>query len=142
MSRYLLDTNVISETTRSKPDANVIRWLGQLSPPLMLPAVGVYEIASGIERAPAGKKRSFLENWFAELLASDCDVLPFDRDAALGCAPLESEARRRGRAFELRDLFILAIARAHHLGVATRNVAHFRGFGIPVYDPFTDTQVF
>jgi predicted nucleic acid-binding protein len=140
VSRYLLDTNVISETTRPKPDAQVIRWLGQLST-LTLPAVGVYELASGIERVPAGKKRDFLKAWFAELLESDCEVLPFDRNSALGCAALESEARRRGRAFELRDLLILAIAQAHHLGVATRNVAHFRGFGVPVYDPFTDTQV-
>lgn len=139
MSRYLLDTNVISETTRPKPDANVTRWLGQLST-LTLPAVGVYEIASGIQRISAGRKRDFLEDWFAELLASDCEVLPYDRDAALGCAALETEARRRGRAIELRDLLILATAKAHHLGVATRNIAHFRGFGVPVYDPFTDTQ--
>ncbi|HEV7516937.1 MAG TPA: PIN domain-containing protein [Thermoanaerobaculia bacterium] len=139
MSRYLLDTNVISETTRPKPDANVTRWLGQLST-LTLPAVGVYEIASGIQRISAGRKRDFLEDWFAELLASDCDVLPFDQDAALGCAALETEARHRGRAIELRDLLILATAKAHHLGVATRNIAHFRGFDVPVYDPFTDTQ--
>lgn len=139
MSRFLLDTNVISETTRPHPDAQVSRWLGQLST-LMLPAVGVYEIASGIERVPAGKKRAFLEDWFAELLASNCEILPFERDAALGCAALESEARRRGRTIELRDLLILAIAKAHHVGVATRHVDHFRGFGIPVYNPFTDTR--
>jgi predicted nucleic acid-binding protein len=141
MSHYLLDTNVVSETARPKPDAGVIRWLGQLST-LQLPAVGVYELASGIQRLPAGKKREFLEGWFAELLASDCDVLPFDRAAALVCAALESEARRRGRAIELRDLLILAIAKSQDLGVATRNVDHFRGFGVPVYDPFNDTQIF
>lgn len=55
MSQYLLDTNVISETTRPMPNASVIRWLGQLSI-LQLPAVGVYELASGIQRLPAGKK--------------------------------------------------------------------------------------
>ena len=140
MIRYLLDTNVISETTRPKPDVNVTRWLGQLSS-IALPAVGIYEIASGIQRLAAGKKRAFLEDWFEELLASDCDVLPFDRDAALSCAALESEARRRGQTIEQRDLLILAIAKSHDLGVATRNVAHFRGFGVPVYDPFTDVQV-
>lgn len=137
---YLLDTNVISETARPKPDASVSRWLGQLST-LQLPAVGIYELASGIQRLPAGKKREFLEDWFAELLASDCDVLPFDRAAAIGCAALESEARRRGRTIELRDLLILAIAKSHDLGVATRNVDHFRGFGVHVYDPFNDTQI-
>lgn len=139
MILYLLDTNVISETAKPKPDANVTRWLGQLSS-MTLPAVAVYEIASGIQRLPAGKKRQFLEDWFAELLASDCHVLPFDRDAALRCAALESEARRQRRTFELRDLLILAIAKSQELGVATRNVAHFRGFDIPVYDPFSDTQ--
>lgn len=140
MSRYLLDTNVLSETARPKPDANVVRWLQQLVT-LQVPAIGLYELASGIQRLPAGKKREFLEDWLAELLASDCDVLPFDRSAALHCAALESESRRRGRPIELRDLLILAIAKSQDLSVATRNVDHFRGFGVPVYDPFNDLQV-
>lgn len=140
MIRYLLDTNVISETSRPHPAAPVIRWLAQLST-LALPSVGVYELASGIQRLPTGKKRVFLEDWFAELLASHCEVLPFDRAAALSSAALESEARRQGRTVEARDLFILAIAKSQDLGVATRNVDHFRGFGVPVYDPFSDSQV-
>jgi predicted nucleic acid-binding protein len=139
--RYLLDTNVISETARPEPDARVTHWLGQLSS-MILSAVGVYEIASGIQRLPAGKKREFLEEWLAELLASDCDILPFDRDAALICAVLETDARHRGRSFEQRDLLILATAKSQDLGVATRNVAHFRGFGVPIYDPFSDIQTF
>ena len=140
MSQYLLDTNIISETARPKPDSGVIRWLGQLST-LQFPAVAIYELASGIERLPAGKKREFLEDWLAELLASDCDVLPFDQAAALSCAALEAEARRRGRTIDLRDLLILAIAKSQDLGVATRNVDHFRGFGVPVYDPFNDVKI-
>jgi toxin FitB len=140
VTRYLLDTNVISETTRPKPDANVVRWIGQL-PSIALPSVGVYEIAAGIQRLPAGKKREFLEDWLAELLAANCDVLPFDSDAALDCAALEAEARQRRRTIELRDLLILATAKAHGLGVATRNVSHFRGFGVPIYDPFNDLQI-
>lgn len=140
VNHYLLDTNVISETARPQPDAGVLRWFNQLSI-LRLPAVGIYELASGIQRLPAGKKREFLEAWLAELLASDCDVLPFDRAAAFTCAALESEARRRGRPIELRDLLILAIAKSQDLGVATRNVDHFRGFGVPVYDPFNDVQI-
>jgi predicted nucleic acid-binding protein len=138
--RYLLDTNVISETARPKPDSNVVRWLGQLSA-IKLPAVGVYEVAAGIQRLAPGKRREFLEEWFAALLASPCDVLPFDCDAALTCALLEAEARQRRRTIEQRDLLILAIAKSQDLGVATRNVAHFRGFGVPVYDPFSDVQV-
>jgi len=140
VTRYLLDTNVISETARPKPDANVIRWIGQLSS-ITLPAVGIYEVAAGIQRLAAGKRREFLEEWFAELLASDCDVLPFDCEAALTCAVLEAEARHRRRTIEQRDLLILAIAKSRDLVVATRNVAHFRGLGVPVYDPFSDAQI-
>lgn len=139
MIRYLLDTNVISETARPEPDPKVTGWLGQLSS-LLLPAVVIYEIASGIQRLPVGKRRQFLEGWFAELLASECAVASFDRDAALACAVLEAEARQRGRTVEQRDLLILATAKSRDLGIATRNVTHFRGFGVPVYDPFNDTQ--
>jgi len=139
-SLYLLDTNVISETARKKPDSKLLAWVGQL-PAMVLPAVTVYEIASGIQRLPPGDKRAFLEEWFAELLGSGCDVIPFDREAALACAALEAEGRHKRRTIEIRDLFILAIAKSRALRVATRNVHHFRGFGVPVYDPFKDIHV-
>jgi toxin FitB len=140
VTAYLVDTNVISETARSRPNSNVLRWLGEM-PMMMIPAVTVYEISAGILRLTAGKRRDFLEQWFAELLGADGDVLPFDRDAALACAELEAEARRRQRTIEQRDLLILAIAKSRALGVATRNVAHFRGYGVPVYDPFEDVHI-
>jgi predicted nucleic acid-binding protein len=57
-----------------------------------------------------------------------------------GCPP-EADARRRGRAIELRDLLILATAKSHALVVATGNVDHFRGFGVPLYNPFSDSQI-
>lgn len=140
MSSYLIDTNVVSETTRKKPHPGVVKWLGTL-PKLVLPAVGVYELASGIRRLPAGPKRAFLEEWLGELMGPGCEVLPFDSGAALECASLEVEARQQHRTIETRDLFILATAKSKGLGIATRNVEHFRGFGVPVYDPFRDTHV-
>ncbi|MFO0754853.1 MAG: PIN domain-containing protein [Byssovorax sp.] len=140
MTRYLLDTNIISETARKKPDPKVMAWLGTLSS-LSLPAVAVYEISSGIQRLAPGERRAFLEAWFAELLDSGGDVLPFDRDAALVCAALEAEARYKRRTVETRDLFILSIAKSKALGIATRNIDHFRGFGVPVYDPFKDIHL-
>jgi predicted nucleic acid-binding protein len=140
MTSYLVDTNVVSETARKKPDARVLAWVGEL-PSVVVAAVTVYEIASGIQRLPVGSRRAFLEEWFAELLDAGCDVVSFDRDAALASAALEAEARRGRRTIETRDLFILAIARSRGLGVGTRNVDHFRGFGVPVYDPFNDVHL-
>ena len=138
MTQYLLDTNVISETARQEPNLQVLEWI-RLLPALKLPAVAVYELAAGIRHLPAGRRRRFLEEWFADLMGS-CDVLPLDRDGALACADLEAVARQQKRVIEHRDLLILGIAKAHAFGVATRNIAHFRGLNVPVYDPFADVH--
>lgn len=140
MTHYLLDTNVISETARQKPDPRVIAWIRRL-PSLQLPSIAIYELASGVKRMPAGRRRRFLENWFADLLGSECEILALDRDAALASAEIEVEARRQKRVVEHRDLLILGTAKAHSLGIATGNVAHFRGFSVPIYDPFKDTYI-
>jgi predicted nucleic acid-binding protein len=139
VTEYLLDTNVISETARAKPDARVLEWIGSL-PSLRLPAVTVYELATGVKRVPAGRRRRFLEEWFAALMASECEVLPLDRASALACADLEVTARTQRRVIDHRDLLILGIAKAHSVGVATRNVPHFRGLNIAIYDPFEDVH--
>ena len=140
MTRFLLDTNVISETARQRPEPRVIEWIRR-QPSLLLPAIAVYELAAGVKRAPAGRRRLFLDEWLADLLASDCEVLALDRDAALASAEIESDARRRKRVVEHRDLLLLGTAKARSLGVATRNVAHLRGLGVPIYDPFKDAHV-
>ena len=139
MTQYLLDTNVISETARQAPHVQALEWIRSLGS-LQLPAIAVYELASGVRRVPAGRRRRFLEEWFAELMGSDCTVLPLDREGALACADLEVAARQQKRVVEHRDLLILGIAKAHSLGVATRNVAHFRGLNVPVYDPFENVH--
>ncbi len=136
---FLLDTNVISETTREKPDAVVLEWL-KLQEVFHLSSVTVFELARGIEVLPPSKKRTFLERWFAKLLDEGSEVHAFDQGISLLAAKLEVDSRRRGRPIDLRDLFIVATARAAGLSVATRNVSHFCGFGVLVFDPFTGAQ--
>lgn len=138
MTQYVLDTNVISETVRPKPDARVIEWIRSL-PSLLLTAVTVYELAAGIRRLPPGRRRTFLEAWLANLLDAGCEVLPLDRDGALASADLHIAARSKRRGIEHRDLLILGIAKSRSLGIATRNAAHFRGLNVPIYNPFEDT---
>ncbi|MBI2892289.1 MAG: PIN domain-containing protein [Deltaproteobacteria bacterium] len=135
MIRYLLDTNVVSETARQVPDPAVIRWIAGL-PQLAMASVTLYELRRGIDRLVAGRKRRFLDEWLGALLDSECTVVALDREAALAAAELEAMGRRLGRSVEQRDLLILATARAHGFGVATRNVDHFRGFGVALFDPF------
>ena len=137
---YLVDTNVLSETARPRPDAGVTAWLADQAP-IRLAAVTLYELARGVQHLPEGQRRRFLEEWLSALLAGNSVVLPFHERAALTAASIERSARRRGRAVGDRDLFILAIAAAHGLGLATRNLADCRGHGIPLYDPFEDVHV-
>lgn len=132
-SELLLDTNVVSETAKNRPDPAVMDFLARQDR-LRVSAITVFELARGVTRLRPGKKRAFLEAWLAKLLAAS-DVMPFDGASALAAARIESGARAAGRSFELRDLFILATAEAAGLGVATCNVGHFRGAGVPVIDP-------
>jgi toxin FitB len=138
-SEFLLDTNVVSETSKPHPNANVVNWL-RVQAPLLLPSMAVYELVRGVERQ-AGRKRLFLDGWLAALLGGNALVVPFDEAAALAAAAMERESRRRGRPLPERDLFILATARAQGLRLATRNTPDFRGHGVPLYDPFTDQHV-
>jgi predicted nucleic acid-binding protein len=136
---YLLDTNVVSETAKPQPNGKVVTWL-RTQGPLLLPAIGVYELVRGIERT-SGRKRLFLDGWLAALLGGNARVVPFDEAAAVTAAGMERESRRQGRPLPERDLFILATARAHGLRLATRNTPDFRGHSVPLYDPFSDQYV-
>lgn len=137
---YLIDTNVISETAKPKPYPAVLDWLAAQAP-LRISAVSLYELARGVEHAPAGRKRRFLEQWLGTLLAGNADVVPFDDAAAMNAASLERDARRRGRPMPERDLFILATAKSRGLRLATRNLDDFRNHGVLLYDPFADVHV-
>lgn len=137
MTSFLLDTNVLSETTQRSPNEKAVSWLRTV-PRLLVPAVAVYEIALGIKQLPPGKKRMFLEAWLDELLGPNAEVIPLDHAAALASAEVAALARSQGRNIDHRDLMILGMARARGLTIATGNEADFGGLLIPVYNPFAD----
>lgn len=135
--RFLVDTNVVSELAKPKPFESVTSWIRSVEP-LSLAAITLYELAFGVEMVPSGKRRRFLEEWLDDLRAR-ADVIPFDAEAAISAARLRGELRRAGREMEKQDLFIAATAKSRRLTIATRNVGHFRGLGVGVYDPFSET---
>ncbi len=136
--RFLLDSNVISELAKPTPALHVIDWVRGLRAPTTS-AIVCYEVARGIERQAPGKRRAYLERWFAELL-SVIETLPVDESSALAAARIERAANRNGRTTDVRDLLIAATAQVHGCAVATRNAAHFTGMGLVVYDPFSDMR--
>ena len=141
MTRYLVDTNVISATA---PTAGVRRdelmvWMDLHSPELFMSAVTVAEIADGIAKAKregAKRKASDLSAWLQTILHLYGDrVLPFDSPTAEIAGTLSDLARSRGHAPGFADIAIAATARRHDLIILSRNERHFAPMQVAVLDP-------
>jgi predicted nucleic acid-binding protein len=101
LTRYLLDTNVISNITKLDPSESQLEWMGvQSDGDLFISSLTVAEIRRGILDKPKGKKRERLEAWFAGSEGPQSlfkgRILPFDEKAALVWARLKSEGRAAG----------------------------------------------
>ena len=137
----ILDTNVISALMSIRPDDTVVRWMDKHpDSSIWTSSVTVFEIASGIELLPRGRKRDRLRSEFDRFVEEDIErrVLPFDGLAAETAASLVGSRRRGGRLGELRDTMIAGIAIARRATLATRNIRHFDDLSVPVVNPWTD----
>ncbi|MBK3661101.1 type II toxin-antitoxin system VapC family toxin [Bradyrhizobium diazoefficiens] len=135
MTRYLLDTNIISNVIKPEPSGSLLAWMGaQKDDDLFIASLTVAEIRRGILEKPKGKKRSTLETWFAgpegpqALFAGR--VLPFDEKAGLIWASLMAGGKAKGRPRSALDTIIAAVAEANHCVVVTDNEKDFEGVQI------------
>lgn len=122
-----------------KPDPVVVSWLDSLpAESIWTTAVTVFEVRMGLEILPAGRRRDQLEESFAKALEEDFEnrVLPFDHLAAEAAGRIAAERRQAGRPVEIRDVQIAGIARARRATLATRNIRHFVGCGVPLVNPW------
>ncbi|HZF00632.1 MAG TPA: PIN domain-containing protein [Methylomirabilota bacterium] len=127
----MLDTNIVSETSKPQPNDNVVKWLQAHRNDCALSAITIAEMRHGIERLPEGKRKTTLEKQFDFLVEDYAEhFYEFDGAAAYEwgryVAELEAEyGADWWKRFDLRDTQIAAIAREYGLIVATRNVDHF-----------------
>jgi predicted nucleic acid-binding protein len=135
LSRYLLDTNVISDATKPVPSEHLLAWMAeQADEDLFISALTVAEILRGLLEKPAGKKRKALEGWFEgpegpqALFAGR--VLPFDEKAGLVWARLMAEGTASGRPRSALDMIIAATAVVNDCVVVTDNEKDFAGVKI------------
>lgn len=141
MTRYLVDTNVISATAPTIPvkRAELAAWMDSHSPDLFLSAVTIAEIADGIAKAKregARRKADDLSAWLRTVLHLYGDrVLAFDSPTAEIAGALTDLARGRGHAPGFADVAIAATARRHDLTILSRNARHFAPMDIAVVDP-------
>lgn len=135
----LVDTNVLSELLRVRPDPAVLAWFSnQRGENLYVSAVTQGEMLLGARLLEPGKRRRALDHALNAIFAEDFAgrVLPFDSAAAARYAEVVVERRRSGRPISQFDAQIAGTALSRRAGLATRNVADFQGCGLTVIDPW------
>jgi toxin FitB len=120
----LLDTTVVSEPLKQRPDPRVIDWLdAQAIETLHLPTVSLSELLLGIENLPVGQRRKALAAALGQQIARlfETRTVAFDIATAEAYAKVVSRARVRGHAISVADGQIAGIAAARGLAVASRD---------------------
>jgi toxin FitB len=137
----LLDTCVVSEPLKPRPEEKVLNWLDdQAAESLYLSTVGIAELLAGVAALPAGRRRSALSEGLSRVidrLFAD-RILGFDRAAAAQFPGIVTAARKRGFTISFADAQIAAIAAAHGFSIATRDTGPFLATGITVIDPWNE----
>ncbi len=132
MTRYLLDTNILSNVTKPAPSEALLAWLGdQADRDLFIATLTVAEILRGVLEKPTGKKRKLLEAWVSgpegpqALFAGR--ILAFDEKAALVWARMMADGTAKARPRSPLDTIIAAVAEANNCVVVTDNEKDFEG---------------
>lgn len=136
----VVDTNVISELSRDRPDRMVVGWLDAVDlERLVITAVTADELLYGVECLPAGRRADRLRSEVEGVIVEDfaARVISFDLAAAREAAEIRAHRRSIGRPIHLADAQIAGICRSYGATLLTRNVRDFEGLGIEVIDPWT-----
>jgi toxin FitB len=141
---FLLDTNVLSEPTRPRPDHGVLTWLAAADEDeIFISAITIAELRYGIQRLTTGKKRAALENWLQQNLRPRFEgrILPVNAEVADTCGRLIAQSENRGRPIAVADGYIAATAVAHGLTLVTRNVSDFDVVVKSIFSPWSRARV-
>lgn len=143
MIGYLLDTNVISELRRHRPDQRVIAFVAaQPLEALHVSAATLAEIRFGIELVADAGRRAELATWLTHKVRPMFEhrILPISEDVMLTWHLLVEEGRKSGHTFSQPDLIIAATAAQYGLTVVSRDVSEFERAKVPFLNPWDATQ--
>lgn len=136
----VLDTNVVSELARARPDPGVLEWVdGQVRQELAITSVTAGELVYGTSRLPAGRRRRVLEAVLMDLIGRwfEGRVLPLDLAGAEASGVLQARREAQGRRVGLADAQIAGICLSRGAVLATRNTADFEDTGVELIDPWS-----
>lgn len=138
----ILDTNVVSEPWRPKPNSLVLAWLeSQPASTLYLCAPVLAELRHGLDRLQTGRRRARLQAAVERVEREGYRdrILPFGLAAAVEFGRAVALRERLGRRIRTMDAMIASVALAHRASLATRDAADFADLGIDVINPFEPT---
>lgn len=128
---FLVDTNVVSELVRPRPNPGVLAWAGALDV-LTVSVVTIDEIFYGL----ALRRNAKVQRWLEQFLESKCRILEVTAAIARHAGTLRGQLAAHGRVRSQADMLIAATATQHGLTIATRNERDFEDCGVPVSNPF------
>jgi predicted nucleic acid-binding protein len=138
---FLLDTNVVSEWVRPRPNAGVVAWLAQVDEDrVFISVITLAELRYGIERLAAGNRRKRLDQWLRNELPPRFEgrVLPVDQAIADVWGKVVARSEAAGRPISVTDAFIAATVEVHNLTLVTRNASDFEPTLKSVVNPWTE----
>jgi toxin FitB len=141
VTAWLLDTNILSELRRPRPNTKVVGFLSaQPLERLHVSIVTFAEIRFGIELVTDVNRRVELNDWLTHRVRPMFDgrALPISEEIMLKWRLLLESGRRRGHTFSQPDLIIGATALHHGLTIVSRDKSDYENAGVPVFSPWTD----
>ena len=141
MTGWLLDTNILSELRRPKPERKVLAFVAaQPLELLYISTVTLAEIRFGIELLPEVARRSELNDWLAHKVRPMFEqrVLAITEDIMFKWRSMVEEGRKVGHTFSQPDLIIAATGQHHGLTIVSRDTADYVKAQVTVFNPWTD----
>lgn len=137
---FLLDTNVVSEWTKPRPNPGLLAWLSETDEDrLFLSVVTIAELRRGVESLPPGDRRRRLDAWLQQDLSARFEgrVLPVDTPVAHAWGKIVARRESQGHPIHAMDAMLAATADVHALTLVTRNEADFRQTLRSVVNPWS-----
>lgn len=141
MTGWLLDTNILSELRRPKPEPKVVSFVaGQPLESLHISIVTLAEIRFGIEVLPDITRRSELNDWLAHKVRPMFEqrVLPITEDVMLKWRLLVEEGRKAGHTFSQPDLIIAVTAQHYGMTIVSRDTDDYEKAHVAVFNPWIE----
>lgn len=136
---FLLDTCVISEMIKARPNLAVVQWIDSVEEgKLFLSVLTLGELEKGIAKLQDVSRKEVLQEWLEQDLAERFAgrILPIDTSVAIAWGKMQGEAERNGNKLPVIDSLLAATAQTNGLSLATRNVVDFERCGSRVFNPW------